>query len=151
MKNIKLTYKELVNYLDLYNDDPMVRQLLAYIDEKEEMIIEGLVDAGMDPDDCRFESDHGGWHLPGPYIQELRSDADFYQREMQEWQEKYDDMKSERDRLKARSVADLLADMQEKIRRAEGQAQDADRIATQLKARNRDLEEKINVWTIMEK
>lgn len=149
MKNLKLTYKELVNYLDLYNDDPMVRQLLAYIDEKEEMIIEGLVDAGMDPDDCRFEGDNG-WSLPGPYIHDLRNDVDFYRREMQEWEEKYEDMKDERDRLKSRSVADLLSNMQELIKRAEAEAREADRILTQYKARNKDLEEKINVWTIIE-
>ena len=150
MKNLKLTYTELVNYLDMYSTDPMVRQLLAYIDEKEEMIIEGLIEAGMDPVDCRFEGDNG-WALPGPYIQDLRNDADFYRREMHEWEDKYTDMKDERDRLKSRSVADLLADMQEKIKRAEAQANEADRILTQYKARNADLEEKINVWTILEK
>ena len=59
-------------------------------------------------------------------------------------------MKAERDRLKSRSVADLLSNMQELIRRAEAEAKEADRISTQLKARNKDLEEKINVWKVME-
>ena len=148
--NTNLTYNELRDHLDRYSTDPLVHRLLEMINDKEENIIEGLIEVGMDPIDCRIEGDHG-WSYPGPYIQELRNDADFYRREMHEWEDKYTDMKAERDRLKSRSVADLLSNMQELIKRAEAQAQDADRIATQLKARNRDLEEKINVWTIMEK
>jgi predicted small metal-binding protein len=127
----------------------MVRRLLDYVNDKEENIIEGLIDIGMDPDSGRIEGDCG-WHLPGPYISELRNDVDFHQREAQEWEEKYEDMKAERDRLKSRSVADLMSNMQELIKRAEAQAREADRIATQLKARNKDLEDKINVWTVME-
>jgi hypothetical protein len=148
--NSNLTYKELIDYLDRYNTDPMVRRLLEMVMDKEETIIEGLMDVGMDPVDCRIEGDDG-YYLPGPYIQKLRNDADYYQRESDEWQEKYIDMKDERDRLKARSVADLLADMQEKIRRAEATAREADRITTQYKARNAELEEKINVWSILER
>jgi hypothetical protein len=144
-----LTYNELRDYLDRYSTDPMVHKLLEYISDKEENIIEGLVDVGMDPLTGRIEGDYG-WHLPGPYISELRNDVDYHQRESQEWEEKYEDMKAERDRLKSRSVADLLSNMQELIRRAEAEAREADRISTQLKARNKDLEDKINVWKVME-
>lgn len=147
--NCNLTYNELRDHLDRYSTDPMVRKLLEYIDDKEENIIEGLIDVGMDPLNGRIEGD-SGWFLPGPYISELRNDVDFFQRESQGWEEKYEDMKAERDRLKARSVADLLADMQEKIRRAEAEAREADRILTQYRARNKDLEEKINVWKVLE-
>lgn len=147
--NCNLTYNELRDHLDRYSTDPMVRKLLEYIDDKEENIIEGLIDVGMDPLNGRIEGDNG-WFLPGPYISELRNDVDFFQRESQGWEEKYEDMKAERDRLKARSVADLLADMQEKIRRAEAEAREADRILTQYRARNKDLEEKINVWKVLE-
>jgi len=147
--NCNLTYNELRDHLDRYSTDPLVRKLLEYIDDKEENIIEGLIDVGMDPLNGRIEGD-SGWFLPGPYISELRNDVDFFQRESQGWEEKYEDMKAERDRLKARSVADLLADMQEKIRRAEAEAREADRILTQYRARNKDLEEKINVWKVLE-
>lgn len=147
--NCNLTYNELRDHLDRYSTDPLVRKLLEYIDDKEENIIEGLIDVGMDPLNGRIEGDNG-WFLPGPYISELRNDVDFFQRESQGWEEKYEDMKAERDRLKARSVADLLADMQEKIRRAEAEAREADRILTQYRARNKDLEEKINVWKVLE-
>lgn len=147
---MNLSYNELRDYLDRYNTDPKVRMLLEYINDKEENIIEGLVEVGMDPDTGRIEGDYG-WHLPGPYISELRNDVDFHQRESQEWEEKYNDMREERDRLKSRSVADLLSNMQELIRRAEAEAREADRLVTQYRARNKDLEDKINVWQILEK
>ncbi len=147
--NCNLTYNELRDHLDRYSTDPLVHKLLEMITDKEENIIEGLVEIGMDPITGRIEGDYG-WHLPGPYISELRNDVDYHQREAQEWEEKYTDMKDERDRLKARSVADLLADMQEQIRRAEAEARETDRLITQYRARNKDLEEKINVWKVLE-
>jgi hypothetical protein len=145
-----LTYKELIDYLDRYNTDPMVRRLLEMVMDKEETIIEGLIEVGMDPFDCRIEGDDG-YYLPGPYIQKLKQDVDFQYQEAQDWEEKYYDMKDERDKLKARSVADLLQEMKFQVDRANSERESADRVATQLKMRNAELEEKINVWTIMEK
>lgn len=145
-----LTYNELLDYLDRYNTDPMVRKLLEYIRDQEENIIEGLIDIGMDPKDGRIEGDDG-YYLPGPYIEQLRNDVDYHMRESHAWEDKYTDMREERDRLKARSVADLLSNMEELVKRAEAQAKEADRITTVYKARNRELEDKINVWQILEK
>lgn len=147
--NSNLTYNELRDHLDRYNTDPLVRRLLAFINDKEENIIEGLIDIGMD-EDGRIEGDDG-WYLPGPYIQKLRQDASYFEDEAHSWEEKYEDMKDERNRLKARSVAELMKEMEERIRRAEVNAREADRVATQLQQKNADLEEKINVWSILEK
>ena len=148
--NTNLTYQELIRHLDMYSTDPIVRKLIEYIGEKEETIIESLVEAGMDPVDCRFQTDMG-YCYPGEYITELRKNLDFYQEEASTWEYKYEDMKDERDRLQARSVANLLHEMNLQIKRAQDQAHDADRTATQLKQRNKDLEEKINVWQILER
>ncbi len=145
-----LTYKEIIDYLDRYSTDPMIRRLLEYIDDKEENVIEGLVEVGMDPVDYRIEGEHG-YSLPGPLIEELRGEVSYLRRESDEWQEKYIDMKDERDRLKARSVADLLAELNDQIKRAETAAKEADRKASYLQKRNAELEDKINVWTILEK
>lgn len=147
--NSNLTYNELRDHLDRYNTDPLVRRLLMYINDKEENIIEGLIDIGMD-EDGRIEGDDG-WYLPGPYIRKLRQDASYFEDEAHSWEEKYEDMKDERNRLKARSVAELMQEMEERIRRAEVNAREADRVATQLQQKNEDLEEKINVWSILEK
>lgn len=145
-----LTYNELIDHLDRYNTDPMVRRLLEYINDKEENIIEGLIEVGMDPVDGRIQGDDG-WHLPGPYIRELRHDVDYYQSESNDWQEKYQDMKEERDRLRARSVADLMAEMREQVKRAEAARDEASRRAQIYQAENAELAEKITVWQVLEK
>jgi hypothetical protein len=150
MKNLKLSYKELVQYLDFTSTDPMVRQLVAYINDREESIIEGLVEAGMDPIDCRFDYD-GFYHSPGDFISKLRNDTEYAEREAAEWEEKYYRVKDERDQLRARSVAELLSEMSEQVKRAHADRNNSDRIAEKYKQENQELQEKINVWTILEK
>ena len=147
--NLNLTYKEIIDHLDRYSTDPMVHRLLGMILEKEETIIEGLLEVGMD-EDGRIEG-NDGWYLPGPYINHLRTELDYYEGEAREWEEKYADMKDERDRLKARSVADLLSEMREQVRRAESARDEASRRAQNYKTENEELTEKINVWSILEK
>ncbi len=145
-----LTFKELVHYLDFNSTDPMVRRLLAYINDQEESIIEGLVQAGMDPINCRFDRD-GYYHSPGEMIEKLRNDLDYAERESAEWEEKYRNVKDERDRLRARSVADLINEMDEQVKIAHAARNNSDRIAEKYKQENQELQNKIDVWTIMEK
>ncbi len=145
-----LTYKELVHYLDFNSTDPMVRRLLEYINNQEENIIEGLVQAGMDPINCRFDR-NGYYHSPGEMIEKLCNDIDYAEREAAEWEEKYYNIKDERDRLRVRSVADLLNEMNEQVKRAQADRNNSDRIAEKYKQENQELQEKINVWTILEK
>ncbi len=149
MKNLNYSYQELVHYLDLTTTDPMVRKLLEYINDKEENIIEGLVEVGMDPISCYFDYD-GFYHSPGSMIEQLRNDVDYHEREAAEWQEKYHNMKEERNRLRARTVADLLSEMQEQVQRAEADRNNSDRIAKKYEEENRELQEKINVWKVLE-
>ncbi len=145
-----LTFKELIHYLDFNSTDPMVRRLLTYINDQEESIIEGLVQAGMDPINCRFDYD-GSYHSPGEFISKLRNDTDYAEREAAEWEEKYYNIKDERDRLRARSVAELLNEMNEQVKRAHADRNNSDRIAEKYKQENEELQNKINVWTILER
>lgn len=147
--NCNLTFNELINYLDFYNNDPMVRKLLEYINDKEENIIEGLVQAGMDPIGCHFDYD-GSFHSPGEMIEQLRNDVDYHEREAAEWEEKYYNMKEERNRLRARTVADIMAEMREQVKRAEADRNNSDRIAKKYEEENRELQQKINVWKVLE-
>ena len=101
--NLNLTYKETIDHLDRYSTDPLVHRLLAMILEKEENIIEGLLEVGMDPEDCRIEG-NDGHYLPGPYIRHLRNELDYYEGEARDWEDKYADMKDERDKYKARKI-----------------------------------------------
>ena len=148
--NCNLTFKELIQYLDYTSTDPLVQRLLGYIKDKEENIIEGLVEAGMDPINCSFDYD-GYYHSPGQFIDQLRNDVDYHERMALEWEEKYYRMKEERDQLRARSVAELLNDMNERIKRIEAERNNSDRIARKYEEENRELTEKINVWKILER
>lgn len=145
-----LTYKELVHYLDFNSTDPMVRRLLEYINNQEENIIEGLVQAGMDPINCIFDYD-GSYHSPGEFISKLRNDTDYAEREAAEWEEKCYRFKEERDQLQTRSVATLLSEMNEQVKRAQADRNNSDRVAEKYKQENQELQNKINVWTILEK
>ena len=145
-----LTYKELVLYLDFNSTDPMVRRLLEYINNQEENIIEGLVQAGMDPINCIFDRD-GFYHSPGEMIEKLSNDLDYAERESAEWEEKCYRFKEERDQLQTRSVATLLSEMNEQVKRAQADRNNSDRVAEKYKQENQELQNKINVWTILEK
>lgn len=145
-----LTYKELVHYLDFTSTDPLVRRLLEYINSQDESIVEGLVQAGMDPIAYTFDYD-GFYHSPGEFISKLRNDTDYAEREAGEWEEKYYQAKDERDRLRARSVSDLLSEMNEQVKRAQADRNNSDRIAEKYKQENQELQNKINVWNILER
>lgn len=108
-----------------------------------------LYRVGMD-DDMRFEGDYE-YYSPGDYIEHLRSDADYHRQESSEWQHKYEDMKDERDSLRARSVADLLSEMETQVRNAKNAKYTAEQEMHRVQQQNRELQEKINVWTIMER
>lgn len=127
----------------------MVRRLLEYIDDKEENIIEGLVEAGMDPINCTFDYD-GYYHTPGQLIDKLRNDVDYAERDAQEWEEKYYRIKDERDQLKTRTVAKLLHEMNQLVTQSKEEAYAASRSMEKYKQENEELQNKINVWKILE-
>ena len=145
----KLTFKELVHYLDLYSTDPQIRRLIEFIKSGEENVIHGLIEEGMDHENYLFR-DNGDWYTPGEYIAHLKNNIDFYEREAREWQDKYEDMKDERDNLRVRSVADLLTEMQSQVRNAEQDRDAAKRKVESIRQQNKELQEKIDVWTILE-
>ncbi len=144
-----LTFKELIHYLDFNSTDPVVRQLLKYFDDLEESVVEGLVQAGMDPSNCSFDYD-GFYHSPGEFISKLRNDVDYAERMASEWEEKYYQIKDERDQLQARSVATLINEMNEQVKRAQADRNNSDRIAEKYRQENQELQSKINVWKILE-
>ena len=146
MKYDHLTPGELISYLELTNTDPLVRRLLSLL--QNENIKTELIKVGMDPSDCEFKEDWE-YYSPGEYIRHLRGEVDYYSRESEEWEVKYHEMEKERDRLKARSVANLLHEMEEQVKRAQDDTHKAKRIAERYAEENKELTNKINVWHTM--
>ena len=139
-----LTDDELIRYLDNTSDDPVIRRLVDIFLNNDNMIFQQLVDVGMDKDG-RFESDYE--YLPvGEYIQHLRNEVDYYQREAEELEYKLDDEKEKSKRLSARSIAEVMSELREQIavvdRKAKISEQERDRAV-----KERDLaKEQMKVW-----
>lgn len=145
-----LTLNELVHYLDLTTNDPLVRRLVDMLLAGESVVVQELISAGMDPVEHTFKHDYDTVS-PGEYIELLRSDIAYYKEEANDWETQHHKMKQERDRLSARTVVELLNDMQFKLNQAESDRNQATRVVENLKKKNAELEEKINVWSVMER
>ena len=141
---------ELIRYLDIYSDDPLVRRLVKIMLGEHGGIIDELVKAGMDIDTKEFEGDYN-YYSVGDYIQHLRDAVTYHENESNDWERKYDDMREERDALKARSVADLLREMEDQVRVARELKYMAEQEKARVVQQNKELQEKINVWTVLEK
>lgn len=139
---------ELLKYLDLYSNDPLIRRLVKI--SRHGGIIEELVDAGMNIDTKEFEGDYN-YYSVGDYIQHLRDAVIYHENEANDWQNKYDDVREERDQLQARSVADLLREMEDQVRGAKDAKLSIEREMARVQQQNKELQDKINVWTILEK
>ena len=149
MKNPNYTYQELVHYLDISTTDPLVRKLIDMIISGENTVLEQLIEEGMDPVTQTFYFDHEELD-PGTYIHHLKRDCAYYEEEMEIAQRDLAEMTDERDRLSTRSVADLLASMEELVKRAKAESEHAHAVRRKVDQENYELREKINVWTIME-
>ena len=139
-----LTDDELIRYLDDTSDDPIVRRLIDIFLNNDNMIFQQLVDVGMDKDG-RFESDYE--YLPvGQYIEHLRNEVDYYQREAEELEYKLEDEKEKSKRLSARSIAEVMSELKEQIavvdRKAKISEQERDRA---IKERD-SAKEQMKVW-----
>ena len=139
-----LTDDELIRYLDNTTNDPIVRRLIDIFLNNDNMIFQQLVDVGMDKNG-RFESDYE--YLPvGQYIEHLRNEVDYYQREAEELEYKLEDEKEKSKRLSARSIAEVMSELKEQIavvdRKAKISEQERDRAI-----KERDLaKEQMKVW-----
>lgn len=149
MKNPNYTYRELVHHLDLYTTDPLVRRLIDMLVAGENSIVTNLVEEGMDPVNYTFTYDSQDMDV-GEYIRQLKRDCQLYEDEMWLAQRELEDEQGRRRQLETRSVAELLASMEELVKRANSERDNANRIIRKVEQENDELKEKINVWKVIE-
>lgn len=139
-----LTDDELIRYLDNNSQDPVIRRLVKIFYENDEMIFQQLVNAGMDKDGY-FETDCE--YMPvGQYIEHLRNELAYYQREAEDLEYRLDDEKEKSKRLGARSILDVMRDLKEQIDAVDKKAQIAER-ERKLAVEARDLaREQLRSW-----
>ena len=139
-----LTDDELIRYLDNNSQDPVIRRLVKIFYDNDEMIFQQLVDAGMDKDGY-FETDCE--YLPvGKYIEHLRNELAYYQREVEDLEYRLDDEKEKSKRLGSRAILDVMRDLKEQIDAVDQKAQIAER-ERRLAVEARDLaREQLRSW-----
>lgn len=128
---------ELLNYLEKFSDDPLILRLVKMQTPHAE-VLDDLVHAGADTDDFRFEN----CYSPSEYIHHLNNEIEYLNDELASSQE-------EANKLKARTVVDLLNELREQIRATDTQnaiIRNDVRIANE----QRDLaQKKLKMWTTL--
>lgn len=122
---------ELLHYLDLYSDDPVIRRLVGFLSNTRGGLISDLEAVGMDPHTWQFETE---WqHMyPGDYIQQLRSEVDEFESALNCANTELEKVTEERDELKTRTIMDFV--------------QEALKETAEVKEQNAKLREQIDMW-----
>jgi hypothetical protein len=144
-----MTDLELLHYLDLYSDDPLIRRLIDVLTRTRGEIITDLEEAGMDPQTWTFGD---GWNkmFPGQYITDLEKQVQYAEEELEHAKYQRDEAIKERDELKTRSLMDFVQEVWQEKRTNELLVKEAISTINAYKKENEDLKEKINVWRVME-
>lgn len=136
---------ELLHYLDLYSDDPLICRLVNVLTRTRGALVDDLVDAGMDAQHWTFGA---GWtqQSPGQYIQELRHELDQAESDLRLAQSELADLEDERDRLKARSIMQFVEEVQQEKRAATHKVLAAQEETKRVAQENAKLREQIDMW-----
>jgi len=144
-----MTDFELLHYLDLYSDDPLIRRLVNFLSNTRGGLITDLEAAGMDPHTWQFETEWQSMY-PGDYIQQLRQDINDLEQHLSVTKSDLEDVTEERNRLEARSIMDLIAEVQKERTINREERYRAEKYAIAVKEENDQLREQLGMWKILE-
>ena len=139
---------EFMHYLDIYNDDPVVRRLINVLARTRGALIDDLEAAGMDSQSWTFGE---GWNKfsPGQYIEELRNDVERAEDELRLAQDELSGMQDECERLKTRTIMQFIEEVQQEKRANNSRADEAWKEANRVREENTKLREQIDMWGAM--
>jgi hypothetical protein len=137
--------QELLHYLDLSSDDPLIRRLINVLAQTRGALIDDLESAGMDSQSWTFGE---GWnkYSPGQYIEELRNDIRRAEDELELAQEELEQAIDERDQLKTRTTMQFIAEVQKEQDAAASRENAAYKEAARVREENNKLREQIDMW-----
>lgn len=127
---------ELLNYLDLYSTDPVIRRLLTIADRSEQFISE-LHNVGMDTD-VYFENTFS----PAEYIQHLENEIECYSRDLAQATNRVY-------QLETRTLMSFVEDVNQALKAAN---QKVTRISIDLRKAEEELKEsqdKLKAWNLV--
>jgi hypothetical protein len=155
MKLNHLSDNELLNYLSLHSNDPLILRLVDMLSTTRGGIISDLVDAGMDPNTWTFTEDYQEYY-PGDYVTHLQKSVAYAVDDLAVAEMDLADAREKLDKLSRRTVTELLVNAEEAISTAETnrryavrEAEKAHEVIDRVQAENRELKEKLGVWNIM--
>lgn len=139
---------EFMHYLDIYNDDPVIRRLIDVLTRTRGALIDDLEAAGMDSQSWTFGE---GWNKfsPGQYIVELRHDVERAEDELKLAQDELMEMQDECERLKTRTIMQFVEEVQQEKRANKSLADEAWKEANRVREENTKLREQIDMWGAM--
>lgn len=141
---------ELLDYLDRYSDDPIIVRLVNFLRGTRGGLISDLEAAGMDPQDWTFRTDGYNRYYPGQYITHLEREVDHVVEELELAQRELEEANDQIHKLKARTVVQLLAQMETEVSNAKAQVHQYKRNSDVIAEENRDLKQKLGMWKILE-
>jgi hypothetical protein len=140
-----MTDTEMLHYLDLYSDDPVIRRLVNVLQNTQGALLTDLENAGMDPVTWKFKTD---WQdqYPGDYIIQLRRDLEETEDQLKDLQDQNDELQNKYDQVKTRTIMDFVKEVWDEKRAAAFKAEDALKQARLQKEENDRLREQIDMW-----
>lgn len=140
-----MTDLELLHYLDIYSNDPLIRRLIEVLTRTRGALVDDLVDAGMDPQTWIFGT---GWNQqsPGQYITELEGQVSGLESDLEH--EKYlrEEAEKERDELKTRSIMDFIQEVHQEKQTNAHLVKEAMGTVKAYRDENERLKEQIDMW-----
>ena len=140
-----MTDMEMLHYLDMYSDDPLIRRLVDVLLNTRGSLINELENAGMDPKTWTFKTD---WQeqYPGDYIIQLRSDLENAQEDLSELQYRHEELQDKYDQIKTRTIMEFIEEVQQEKRTNQGLVKEAVATVQAFKKENERLKEQIDMW-----
>jgi predicted phosphohydrolase len=136
---------EFMHYLDIYNEDPIVRRLIGVLARTRGALIDDLEAVGMDSQRWTFGD---GWtkYSPGQYIEELRHEVEHAEDKLKLAQDELSGMQDECERLKTRTIMQFIEEVQSEKRISKANADEAYKEAARVRQENAKLREQIDMW-----
>jgi len=145
MKYESMTDKELIHYLDLYSDDPLLRRLATMLTNTRGGLVSDLENAGMHPDTWMFETDWQNMY-PGDYIIYLRRELDQAESDLNYTKNELEEVQDKLDELKTRTIMDFVQEVWQEKRAASSKVAEAQKEINRVTEQNAKLREQIDMW-----
>jgi chromosome segregation ATPase len=114
--------------------------------EKQYGLVSDLLAAGMDEQTWTFSPDNYNKYYPGQYISHLHNELDYADNELKDCEFQLKQAKKEIEDLKARTVAELIAELHQEVRDANHRTAEAEKWKRKAQQEVETTRDKMKVW-----